>query len=256
MSFCMNCGMELPDGAKYCSNCGTATEDVRAEKSYRKTIYEGELHKCPNCGELLNSFVARCPSCRYELRSVNIHSSVSELAKKIENATSVEEKNELIINFYVPNTREDIFDFFIWAVSYLEGTTYDMDDAWQVKLEQTYHKAKILFGDTSEIEYIENLYNKTRAKLSRRVFSNVIRKNKMSCVISLLVGIGIIMIIMGIILIISIPHPENPENPENLGGLGGAMLCLFGMGFLIYSTTVFEEQKEKMISKKKSVRKK
>lgn len=53
MAFCMNCGQEIPNGAKFCSNCGTATGEIKVETSERKTTYDGELHKCPNCGELL-----------------------------------------------------------------------------------------------------------------------------------------------------------------------------------------------------------
>ena len=34
----------------------------------RKTVYEGQLHKCPNCGELLDAFRSHCSSCGYEIR--------------------------------------------------------------------------------------------------------------------------------------------------------------------------------------------
>ena len=141
MAFCINCGQELAEGAKFCVNCGKAVNN--SATTQRKTVYDGELHKCPNCGELLKSFVTNCPTCGYELRSVKTNSPVNELAKKIEKTTSVAEKIELITNFYVPNTREDIYDFFILAVSNLEDANYDTDDAWLAKLEQTYLKAKI-----------------------------------------------------------------------------------------------------------------
>ena len=68
MAFCMNCGQELPDGAKFCSSCGSAIGTVTEETNERKVTYDGKLHKCPNCGEILNSFVANCPACGYELR--------------------------------------------------------------------------------------------------------------------------------------------------------------------------------------------
>ena len=106
MAFCINCGQELAEGAKFCANCGKAVNN--SATTQRKTVYDGELHKCPNCGELLNSFVTNCPTCGYELRSVKTNSPVNELAKKIEKTTSVAEQIELITNFYVPNTREDI----------------------------------------------------------------------------------------------------------------------------------------------------
>ena len=181
MAFCMNCGQELPSGAKFCSGCGTAIDGVGTTASQRKTTYDGELHKCPNCGELLNSFVTDCPSCGYELRSVKVNSPVNELVQKVEKAETIDKKIELITNFYVPNTKEDIYDFFILAVSNLEDTNYDTDDAWLAKLEQTYHKARLSFGNASEFAYVEELYKKTIAKVSKRGTMNFVRKNKKLC---------------------------------------------------------------------------
>ena len=60
----------------------------------------------------MNSFATNCPTCGYELRSVKTNSPVNELAKKIERAASVDERIELITNFYVPNTKEDMAE---WA---------------------------------------------------------------------------------------------------------------------------------------------
>ena len=64
--FCPYCGTKLDEGARFCKNCGEAIcgdaqEMHRAsnEQAYtgnpteRKTVYEGYIHKCPNCGEEL-----------------------------------------------------------------------------------------------------------------------------------------------------------------------------------------------------------
>ena len=141
MAFCVNCGQQLGEGAKFCTNCGQTVTTHKTESSERKTVYDGEIHKCPNCGELLKSFTTVCPTCGYEVRSVTTNSPVEALAKKVEMASSLDDKIELITNFYIPNTKEDIYDFFILAVSNLEDKWYDTDDAWRAKLEQAYHKA-------------------------------------------------------------------------------------------------------------------
>ncbi|MBE5865607.1 MAG: zinc ribbon domain-containing protein [Lachnospiraceae bacterium] len=240
MAFCTNCGEQLKDGAKFCAGCGTAIDGVGATASQRKMTYDGELHKCPNCGELLKSFVTNCPSCGYELRSVKVNSPVNELAQKVEEAVSVDEKIELITNFYVPNTKEDIFDFFILAVSNLEDTNYDTDDAWQAKLEQTYHKARISFGNSPEFEYIEKLYGKTCAKISKRGVSNFIRKNKSACIIALIILAGILMFTVGIILF--------AQMEDNFAaGWGGGMLALGGVYCFFYIT---EMKKKDNVAKK------
>lgn len=199
MPFCIKCGQQLADEAKFCSACGTTTNNDNAK---RKTVYDGELHKCPNCGELIKSFTTVCPTCSYELRNVITNSPVEALAKKVEMATSLDDKIELIANFYVPNTKEDIYDFFILAVSNLEDKRYDTDDAWRAKLEQTYHKAKLSFGNTAEFEYLEKLYTRTRKEVKKRErgISAVFRRNKSACITTLLIGGGILMLAIGIIL--------------------------------------------------------
>ena len=244
MAFCINCGQELADGAKFCANCGKAVNNDSTTQ--RKTVYDGELHKCPNCGELLNSFVTNCPTCGYELRSIKTNSPVNELAKKIERTSSVNEKIELITNFYVPNTKEDIYDFFILAVSNLEDTYYDTDDAWRAKLEQTYHKARISFGKSPEFEYIDELYKKTIDKVSKRGTLIFIRKNKKLCLSALLVSVGVIMLVVSIIIMSSVSMEENWG-----ASYVGVMLLILGINFLLGPVWVYFIAKENEEKKNK-----
>lgn len=67
--FCMNCGQQLPDGAKFCLECGTPqgaiapTNSVNAGPKFVPAM-------CPNCNARLNvdpSYqIARCGSCGTE----------------------------------------------------------------------------------------------------------------------------------------------------------------------------------------------
>ena len=57
MAFCVNCGQQLGEGAKFCTNCGQTVTTHKTESSERKTVYDGEIHKCPNCGEIIDAFV-------------------------------------------------------------------------------------------------------------------------------------------------------------------------------------------------------
>lgn len=46
MAFCINCGQELAEGAKFCASCGNAVDaSQNGAKEQRKTVYDGELHK-------------------------------------------------------------------------------------------------------------------------------------------------------------------------------------------------------------------
>lgn len=268
LQFCPYCGTKLDDGARFCKNCGesmvqkqqasdanTAYEPPKAEtrqpkvepvkedpRTKRKTVYDGELHKCPNCGELLKSFTTVCPTCAYELRGVTTNSPVEALAKKVEMASSLDDKIELITNFYIPNTKEDIYDFFILAVSNLEDKWYDTDDAWRAKLEQAYHKARLSFGNTPEFDYLEKLYTRTRKEVNKRErgMAAIFRRNKVACITALLISGGILMLAIGIILF------AIPESDESFGvSWGGLMLVILGINFLISPTWVLEEMKKK-----------
>lgn len=198
MPFCIKCGNQLVDGAKFCSECGTPTKN---DNSKRTSVYEGEIHKCPNCGEILNSFVSNCPACGYELRGAKNSNAVREFALKleqIENSRNVsangfsglknkinqlssvnpidEQKISLIRSFAIPNTKEDIYEFMILASSNIDlklyGFAYNsnqfqgmmatsqraVSDAWLAKFEQAYQKAQLLLIESQEFLNIKKLY--------------------------------------------------------------------------------------------------
>ncbi|MFV0249868.1 MAG: hypothetical protein ACK5HP_02395 [Bacilli bacterium] len=223
--FCSYCGTKLDIGARYCKGCvepviqqGTRDSKEKTEippvysKSIdepiteRKTVYEGYIHKCPNCGEVLESFVTNCPACRYEIRDAKPVSIVRELALKLERieaqkmpifeeeksvmkmvfgkdfkerdeAVKVrsnfeeqkkQEKATVIINYSVPNTKEDILEFMILASSNID-TKHELNDvvtkAWISKLDQVYQKAEISMGKNPEFVHIKNIYEKKQEQI-------------------------------------------------------------------------------------------
>ena len=222
MMFCPYCGTKLDDGARFCKNCGEAIsgndrgdrkfrheEPLSGNPTERKTVYEGYLHKCPSCGEVLEAFTTMCPSCGHEIRDAKASTSVRELALKLEiiaaqKMPSFEEKksvmkmifgkdfkeeNEadealkrfesqkqqemasLIVNFSVPNTKEDILEFMILAAPNIDvrhGTDDDVTKAWIVKLDQVYQKAKISMGRHPDFAQIETIYNQKKQELKKR----------------------------------------------------------------------------------------
>ena len=74
--FCMNCGQQLPDGAKYCLQCGTPQGAVSPiGTTQAETINLDGMHTfvpalCPNCSAHMkvdsSAKVARCNSCGTE----------------------------------------------------------------------------------------------------------------------------------------------------------------------------------------------
>lgn len=260
--FCSYCGTQLEKNAKFCMNCGKPTEkittynsenieekqavsvNIKNEQSNsekfiprtyteRQTVYEGNIHKCPNCGEILKSFVTNCPCCGHEIRG---NSSVQEFASKLEQIESQREKKRtsfrqallgnnitktdeqkinLIRSFSIPNTKEDIFEFMILASSNIDMHIYGLgdkgimtetqravSDAWLAKFEQAYEKAKLSFEATPEFINIKNIYEKKMKELKKK-------KRELPTLLISTYGGLILFIIIIIICIILFPNNQN-----------------------------------------------
>lgn len=169
MAFCTNCGHQLADGGKFCFECGTKVDSMRSTQTEeRKTVYDGEIHKCPSCGEVLNSFVSVCPACGHELRGTKASNSVHEFALRLESAKSDEQRIVLIRNFPIPNTKEDIFEFMILASTNIASEKQNsIYDAWLVKFEQSYKKANLVFGNDSDFARFKDIYEQTNRQITR-----------------------------------------------------------------------------------------
>lgn len=228
MAYCTNCGQQLPDGSKFCSNCGNPTT---TKNEQRRTIYEGELHKCPNCGELLDSFTTHCSSCDYEIRGAKATSSVRQLAEKLEflelnrketkhssvigmlygndgqTNTTDEQKITLIRSFAIPNTKEDIAEFMILASSNIDLKLYGLgdqgiltaskravSDAWLAKFDQAYEKAKFTFGESKDFRYINEIYEKKQKQLTAK------KREVPMLVIGMVVAMGLLALFMLLVI--------------------------------------------------------
>lgn len=214
MAYCTNCGEQIKDGAKFCAGCGTPTDfDEHTENSKRKSVYEGEIHKCPHCGEVLDSFTTVCPSCGYELRGSSTSNAVKEFASKLDKSTTDYQKTNIIRSFPIPNTKEDIFEFIILAVSNIdENPNKVVFDAWMSKFNQAYEKGKILFANSAELVTINQLNDRVKKIVKKR---NRKTPTKIALII---IGViiapflpAIIILIIGGILMIFNPEYDEEE---------------------------------------------
>ena len=189
-------------------NCGQAIEN-NSSTNQRKTTYDGEIHKCPNCGEVLGAFVSVCPSCGYELRGTQSASAIKAFSSKIEQAASNEQKVTLIRNFPISNTKEDIFEFMILASSSITGEYNEpIFNAWFAKFEQGYQKAKLAFGNDSDFAKIQSLYDQTTKQVSKERVAH--GANTVSATVSKFTAtfpnpiFGIVVVFLGIYEVIRI----------------------------------------------------
>lgn len=209
MAYCRNCGTLLVDGAKFCQKCGCKTDSAENDYTKRQQEFTGKLYKCPRCGEVLDSFVRNCPACGLELRGAKAASAVREFALKLEAIESRreyerpgifsvllnidripkadEQKINLIQNFSVPNTKEDMLEFMILATSNINLRAYDimnsnttksekaLNDAWLSKIKQVYEKAKLSYGTERDFLEIQNLYNDCNSSISKAKRNGIIK---------------------------------------------------------------------------------
>ena len=200
MPFCSNCGVQLANGAKFCQNCGFPVQNMGGNGTTQRTEYAGKIFKCPNCGEIMDSFEAVCPACGYELRDAKASSAVKEFAMKLEDieakrgagrhgsfglhnilnviSKTDEQKISLIRSFSIPNSKEDLLEFMILATSNINYRAYAssdslsrseqaLDDAWAAKIKQTYEKAKLLYKEDDFFQKIEALYLRYEKNLNK-----------------------------------------------------------------------------------------
>ena len=209
MSFCKECGAELEEDSKFCSECGSSVETKTKKKKERETVFEGNIHKCPSCGEVLKSFVSTCPQCGHEIRDTISSNSIKEFEKKLEKIESKvmpefkekqsvmkmvfgrdfkdkdeyeeakqdfeeqkeQEKINLIVNYSIPNTKEDILEFMILAASNIDTKkelSNEITKAWITKLEQIYQRAELIMDDGEDFRKIQRIYNKKKMEIKEK----------------------------------------------------------------------------------------
>ena len=235
MAFCQKCGNELPNGAKFCANCGTPA-GASGSENVRKQEFVGTMKKCPNCGQILQAFQAKCPSCGHEIIGVSTTTSVREFFDKCLQILDNEQKLELINNYPIPNAKEDLLEFALLASQqiktsyvariaktnmYTAGTalnsygntslgslkdrlkgnitkvgTAEIVSAWESKLEQVIHKAKISFSDDINtinqfIEFASDV-NTIKQKFEQKESTAKKRQRTVTLIIFLLFGIFVI----------------------------------------------------------------
>lgn len=174
IQFCPYCGAKLYKNAQFCNSCGKAILDdlCETEKSERKTVYDGNIHKCPNCGEVLNAFSSNCPSCGYEIRGASNSDAIRIFSDRFTSASTWQEKEAIIRNFPIPNTKEDIWEFMILAsTNIFDESVSKVNKAWKTKFEQSFQKAKLIFEE-NDLAKIQMLYDNTIKKIKIQSFAS------------------------------------------------------------------------------------
>lgn len=256
MKQCVSCGKQLNNDDSFCSGCGKPVgsnmqyppplpqekwegvvpprcDSAVTTRPLSREKWEGSVSKCPRCGESINAFAVRCPSCGYEFRNSTATASLRELSLRLQEITARSNKAtkqtllerlrrdpadtddqaaSLIRAFPIPNTKEDLLEFIIasasninadafseWKKGELSSTEVAMSNAWLSKLEQAYEKASIALADDPSFSRIQEVYNKKMKKVS----------SARRATIRFIIGFALVWVVLiAICLIMSFVNPE------------------------------------------------
>lgn len=195
-----------------------------AQPSAPKSEKYGDVRKCPACGAIVPSMAAKCPECGYEFTNVEANSSIRLLMQKIDEiqaqyaelTANVDNKDEstirtrgyqvkrqlndrtaqLIQNFPIPNTREDLIEFLTLCIGNSKADSIMLDGndpvtpAWRKKLQQVIAKVKVaLPNDQQAQELIEEYEGKREnsKKKGKKIAIGIVVLIVVACLIALLV---------------------------------------------------------------------
>lgn len=140
----------------------------------------GNVKKCPACGALINQMSAKCSECGHEFSDIKANDTVQNLLLKLENvdASSLDEeksvagKIQIIQNFPVPNTKEDLLEMLTLCAANAEASALpsNLRNAWQAKTNQLISKVEItLKGDKDASQLISKI-SQSREKKKKKTF--------------------------------------------------------------------------------------
>lgn len=195
-----------------------------AQPSAPKSEKYGDVRKFPACGAIVPSMAAKCPECGYEFTNVEANSSTRLLMQKIDEiqaqyaelTANVDNKDEstirtrgyqvkrqlndrtaqLIQNFPIPNTREDLIEFLTLCIGNSKADSIMLDGndpvtpAWRKKLQQVIAKVKVaLPNDQQAQELIEEYEGKREnsKKKGKKIAIGIVVLIVVACLIALLV---------------------------------------------------------------------
>lgn len=124
----------------------------------------GNIVACPNCGAVVQAYMAKCPECGYEFENVKANLSIDRLAETLKNK-NYKQQADIIRNFPIPNTKTDLLDFmtatkpkFLHPISTKKSDNASaVMTAYMNKYHECLLKAQVIFpNDSSIISFMES----------------------------------------------------------------------------------------------------
>ncbi len=209
--FCVKCGTptinedEIAAPAENVMKPATITnvsvENAKKdEQSQRKVEYVGKVLKCPNCGCVIGTETMLCPDCGMKINREEASGSIQTFYDRLmeiesnrkpkKNSLFVqvdpvdEQKLAFIRSYPIPNSIEDIVEFFSLAANNINvmisknsfwnklddpSIEKQISDAWVVKMQQLYKKAQRMFPHDEAFLQIQDIYFSKMKELNIKV---------------------------------------------------------------------------------------
>lgn len=169
----------------------------------------GNVKKCPACGASVKAMELVCSACGHEYTKLKGNSTVLELVGRIDQielekieATrfldSVRKfekeqefgarKKQVIMNYPVPNSKEDIIEFLTYSISKVTSLS-ELDNPWAAKADEILMKARLLFKNDIEMLSVLEKYETD------------LKKRKNGSIIFLIIIFVLIISIVALVLI-------------------------------------------------------
>ena len=170
------------------------------EQSQRKVEYVGKVLKCPNCGCVIGTETMLCPDCGMKINREEASGSIQTFYDRLmeiesnrkpkKNSLFVqvdpvdEQKLAFIRSYPIPNSIEDIVEFFSLAANNINvmisknsfwnklddpSIEKQISDAWVVKMQQLYKKAQRMFPHDEAFLQIQDIYFSKMKELNIKV---------------------------------------------------------------------------------------
>ncbi len=249
VAICRKCGVKMPIGTSFCPSCGAPVIEEE-KKPAPEPKRESKIEKCPVCGEILPSDAVVCPSCGHEIRGREATISIAQFSKLISSISDEDTKIEAIKNYVIPNSKEDIMEFMLFATSNFDEKLYlsnvngdNIACAWHTKIEQCYKKAMLMFTDQNDIRKIEGLYNECVSK--------TVTTKKRKIVMTIF---GIIMMTIGTVLMFVPVGVTNEEGKYPLSWLMYIGMGIVGIGVLSFVSGIKKKKTNKQLREEKAAK--
>jgi len=151
----------------------------------------GDIRKCPSCGASVNSFSSKCAECGHEFTGIQALSSKQKLydqLTKIDSEERARSKNGFlqimqmpeisirnsqataISSFPLPNTKEDILEFFNWAIHESNkkigvGDDGTLNRAWRSKANELKLKISLDLANDPHAQLLLKEFEKSKKKI-------------------------------------------------------------------------------------------